>query len=107
MRILLDECVPRPLRRQLPGHDVRPVPDMAWSGRKNGELLQLMAQQAFELFITVDQGLRFQQNLSAVGVGIIVLKAPTNRLTDLVPLMPRVLGALTSVQPGQLIEIEP
>src|SRR5260370_17489305 len=107
MRILLDECVPRPLRRQLPGHDVRTVPDMAWSGRKNGELLQVMAQQAFELFITVDQGLRFQQNLSAAGVGIIVLKAPTNRLADLVPLMPRVLGALTSVQPGQLIEIEP
>ncbi len=66
-----------------------------------------MAQQAFELFITVDQGLRFQQNLSAAGVGIIVLKAPTNRLADLVPLMPRVLGALTSVQPGQLIEIGP
>ena len=80
---------------------------MAWSGRKNGELLQLMAQQAFELFITVDQGLRFQQNLSAAGVGIILLKAPTNRLADLVPLMPRVLGALTSVQPGQLIEIGP
>ena len=80
---------------------------MAWSGRKNGELLQVMAQQAFELFITVDQGLRFQQNLSAAGVGIIVLKAPTNRLADLVPLMPRVLGALTSVQPGQLIEIGP
>jgi PIN like domain len=89
MRILLDECVPRPLRHELPGHDVRTVPEMGWAGKKNGELLQLMAQQAFEVFLTVDQNLRFQQNLSGAGVGIIVLVAPTNRLADLVPLMSR------------------
>ena len=106
MRILLDECVPRPLRRELPGHDVRTVPEMAWSGKKNGELLQL-AQQAFEVFLTVDQNLRFQQNLAGAGVGIIVLVAPTNRLADLVPLMPRVQAALGSIQLGQLIEIGP
>ena len=107
MRILLDECVPRPLRRELPGHDVRTVPEMGWSGKKNGELLQLMAQQAFEVFVTVDQNLRFQQNLAGAGVGIIVLVAPTNRLADLVPLMPRVQAALGSIQLGQLIEIGP
>jgi hypothetical protein len=71
------------------------------------ELLQLMAQQAFEVFLTVDQNLRFQKNLSGAGVGIIVLVAPTNRLADLVPLMSRVQAALSSVQPGQLIEIGP
>jgi hypothetical protein len=80
---------------------------MGWSGKKNGELLQLMAQQAFEAFVTVDQNLRFQQNLAGAGVGIIVLVAPANRLADLVPLMPRVQAALGSIQPGQLIEIGP
>ena len=66
-----------------------------------------MAQQAFEVFLTVDQNLRYQQNLSGAGVGIIVLVAPTNRLTDLVSLMPRVQVALGSMQPGQLVEIGP
>jgi hypothetical protein len=62
---------------------------MGWSGKKNGELLKLMAQQAFEVFLTVDQNLRFQQNLSGAGVGIIVLVAAMNRLADLQPLIPR------------------
>jgi len=78
---------------------------MGWSGKKNGELLTLMAQQAFEIFLTVDQNLRFQQNLSGAGVGIIVLVAATNRLADLLPLIP--LSAMSSIQPGQLIEIGP
>jgi hypothetical protein len=80
---------------------------MGWSGKKNGELLKLMAQQAFEVFLTVDQNLRFQQNLSGAGVGIIVLVAATNRLADLLPLIPRVLSAMSSIQPGQLIEVGP
>jgi hypothetical protein len=80
---------------------------MGWSGKKNGELLQLMAQQAFEVFVTVDQSLRFQQNLSGAGVAIIVLVVLSNRLTDLVPLIPRVLVALNSIQAGQLVEIGP
>jgi hypothetical protein len=63
MRILLDECVPRRLARELAGHDVRTVPEMGWSGKRNGELLQLMAGQGFEVFLTVDQNLRYQQNL--------------------------------------------
>ncbi|HEV2946582.1 MAG TPA: hypothetical protein VGX70_04360, partial [Gemmataceae bacterium] len=103
----LDECVPRPLRRYLTGHDAETVPEMGWSGKKNGELLKLMAQQAFEVFLTVDQNLRFQQNLSGAGVGIIVLVAATNRLADLLPLIPRVLSAMSSIQPGQLIEVGP
>ena len=57
MRILLDECVPRRLGRELAGHDVRTVPEMGWSSKRNGELLQLMAAQGFEVFLTVDQNL--------------------------------------------------
>jgi hypothetical protein len=105
MRILLDECVPRRLRLELPGHDVRTVPEMGWCGKKNGELLQLMIGQTFEVFLTVDQNLRFQQNLQGAAVFVIVLVAASNRLVDLVPLMPSVRTALNSAKPGHIVEI--
>jgi hypothetical protein len=105
MRILLDECVPRRLRRELPGHDVRTVPEMGWSGKKNGELLALMTTQGFEVLLTVDQNLRYQQNLQAAGLALIVLVAASTRLADLVPLMPSVPAALGSISPGDIVEI--
>ncbi len=105
MRILLDECVPRRLRRELPGHDVRTVPEMGWSGKKNGELLKLMAAQGFDVFVTVDQNLRFQQNLQAAGVAVVVLVAASNRLAALLPLMPAVRAALGSLSPGAVLDI--
>lgn len=107
MRILLDECVPRRLRRESPGHDVRTVPEMGWSGKKNGELLQLMNGQGFEVLVTVDQNLRYQQNLVAAGVAVVVLIASSNRLADLVPLMPSALASLGSIKPGDTVEITP
>jgi hypothetical protein len=105
MRILLDECVPRPLRRELPGHQVQTVPEMGWSGKTNGELLRLMAQANFAVFLTADQNLRYQQNLRTAGVAVIVLIAPSNRLPDLAPLMPTVRAWLDTIQPGQLVEV--
>lgn len=105
MRILLDECVPRPLRRELSGHRVRTVPEMGWSGKKNGELLPLITSHAFDLFLTTDQNLRYQQNLRAAGIAVVVLVAPTNRLADLAPLMPQVRATLPTMHPGDLVEI--
>jgi hypothetical protein len=105
MRILLDECVPRRLRRELIGHDLRTVPEMGWSGKKNGTLLALMVAQGFEVLITVDQNLRHQQNLAMLGVAVIVLVAASNRLADLVPLMPAAQLALNSINPGDVVEI--
>ena len=105
MRILLDECVPRPLRRELPGHHVRTVVEMGWAGKRNGELLQLMVANAFSILITVDQNLQHQQNLHAAGVAVVVLFGTTNRLADLQPLMPSVLPVLSTIQPGDLVEI--
>src|SRR5581483_905336 len=107
MRILLDECVPRRLGQKLPGHDVRTVPEMGWSGKKNGELLQLMAGQGFEVLLTVDQSIRHQQNLQATGVAVVVLVAVSNRLADLVPLMPLALAALASLKPGDVTDSPP
>ena len=105
MRILLDECVPRPLKRELANHDVHTVPEMGWSGKKNGELLALMVPQGFEVFLTVDQNLSYQQNLRAAKLAVIVLIARSNRLADLLPLMPSVHAALTTIQPGDLVEV--
>ena len=105
MRILFDECVPRPLRRELPGHDVRTIREMGWAGKKNGELLALMAGAGFEMLLTVDQNLHHQQNLAASGVAVVVMVALTNRLADLVPLVPRVEAALGSIRPGDAVEV--
>ena len=105
MRILLDECVPRPLRREFIGHTVSTIRDMGWAGKKNGELLALMAGAGFEVFLTVDQNLKYQQNLAAAGVAVIVMVAPSNRLPDLIPLLPSLQIALKAILPGEVIEI--
>ena len=105
MRILLDECVPRPLRREFPAHDVRTVRDMGWSGKKNGELLALMAGAGFEVLLTVDRSLRHQQDLAAAGVAVVVMVAASNRLVDLIPVVPAAETALASVQPGDAVEV--
>jgi len=105
MRILLDECVPQPLRRELTSHDVRTIREMGWAGKKNGELLALMSGAGFEVLLTVDQNLRHQQNLAASGVAVMVLVAPSNRLVDLVPLIPGVEAALSSIQAGDAVEV--
>lgn len=105
MRILLDECVPRRLRWGLAGHDVRTVTEMGWSGKKNGELLRLMAGQGFEVLVTADQSLRHQQNLRAAGVAVVVLIAGSNRMADLLPLIPAALASLSSLRLGEVVEI--
>jgi predicted nuclease of predicted toxin-antitoxin system len=105
MRILLDECVPRPLRRTLPDHDVRTVVEMGWAGKQNGELLRLLVAENFAVFLTTDQNLRYQQNLRGLRVAIVVFVAPTNRMHDLVPLMPIVRTVLETIQPGALVEV--
>ena len=105
MLLLLDECVPRPLKRDLIGHDVRHVVDMGWSSKRNGELLQVMLAAQFAALLTVDQNLEFQQNVRASGVGVIVVLARTNRVKELRPLVPQILEALARLAPGELIRI--
>ncbi|MGA7730605.1 MAG: DUF5615 family PIN-like protein [Chloroflexia bacterium] len=106
MRILLDECVPRPLRNELPGHDVRTVRQMGWLGTENGDLLRL-AETTFDIFVTVDQNLPYQQNASDYDIAVVVLAARSNRLQDLQPLMVAVLQVLEMIQLGTVIRIAP
>lgn len=105
MRLLLDECVPRPLRRDLAVHDVQHVVDMGWSSKRNNELLKLMLAERFETLLTVDQHIEFQQNVRASGIGVVVVVAGTNRLKELRPLVPQMLEALAKVRAGQLIRV--
>ena len=103
--MLLDECVPRRLRRELPGHDVHTVIEMGWSGIKNGPLLRRAAQE-FDVFLTVDQGVEYQQNPLGLDLAIVVMVAATNDIDDLRPLMPRVRETLSSASPGTIVKIQ-
>lgn len=105
MRLLLDECVPRPLKHELTGHDVSTVVEQGWSSKRNSELLRLMLAEGFEGFLTVDQNLEFQQNVAASGVAVVVVVARTNRLKELRPIIPIILDALRRVRRGAVIRV--
>ena len=104
MRLLLDECLPRRFKGELPGHNVATVPEMGWAGFANGELLSL-AKGQFDAFLTSDQGVEFQLNLAQDDIPIVVLVAGTNRFEDLKPLAPQALAALESIMPGEVVRI--
>ena len=99
MRVFLDECVDWRLSRDIVGHEVMTAREMGSTSIKNGELLAL-ASREFDVFVTVDRNLSFQQNLGAVSIAVIVLQAPTNRLADLKLLVPKLLAAIASAKPG-------
>jgi hypothetical protein len=101
MRILLDESLPHRLSLALGGHEVRTVVEAGWSGVKNGKLLAL-ASQRFDVFLTADQNLQYQQNLSTLPLAVIVLAARNNRLPTLLPLVPDVMVCLASLLPKTL-----
>jgi len=99
MRLLLDESLPRKLKARLAPHEVRTVPEMGWAGKTNGELLRL-AEQEFEVFLTADQKLPNQQNLSTFRIAVVVFAAVSNRLRDIEPLVPKALEILDGLQLG-------
>jgi hypothetical protein len=102
VRVLLDECVDWRFAREIVGHDVRTARQMGWTAIKNGELLALASKQ-FDVFVTVDRNVSFQQNLATVRVGVVVLRSKSNRLADLRPLAPRVMEAIEETRPGVVI----
>lgn len=101
MRVLLDECVDRRLAGEIVGHDVRTVGDLGWAGAKNGDLLG-RAEPAFDAFVTVDRNLAFQQHLPHFSIAVIVLRAPSNRLSELRRLIPNLLNALAIAKGGEV-----
>lgn len=99
MKVFIDECVDWRLARDLMGHEVKSARQMGWSTIKNGELLALAARE-FEVFVTVDRNLSFQQNLPTFSIAVIVLRAPSNRLADLRPLVPDLLACISFAKKG-------
>ena len=104
MRVLLDECLPRRLKADLPDHEVRTAQEEGWSGMKHGALLQVASGQ-FDVFLTVDRNVSFQQNLRGLKIGVLAMLAPSNRLIDLRPLMTQVRQALPKVRAGQVLRV--
>lgn len=102
MKILLDECIDRRLAKDIAGHEVKTVPQMGWATIKNGELLAL-AEKDFEVFVTVDRNLSFQQNLPRYNIAVIVLRARSNRLQDLRPLVLKLLELLPAAKSGEAL----
>ena len=101
MRVLLDEHLPLDLARELHGHDVQTVVGRGWAGVKNGDLLRLMLGD-YDALVTMDRSLEFQQNVSALPFGVVVVRAPSNRMLHLRPLVPAILDAIAATSQGQL-----
>jgi hypothetical protein len=104
-KLPLDECVPRKFRNYLPGHDCVTVPEVGFAGKKNGELLSLAEQAGFHVFITLDQGIEYEQNLGRRSLAVILIRAKSSRLEDLVPHAAEILAALESIGVGQLVHV--
>ena len=106
MNVLLDECAPKKLKIFLSahGHACCTVQEAGWSGKANGELLAL-AEPLFDVLVSIDKGLQYQQNISGRKIAIVILRARSNRLADLEPQFPSCALALTTVKPGQVVEI--
>ncbi len=105
MKLLLDECVPRPLRKQLKGHDVATIEQAGLKGLENGDLLKA-ASIDFEVLVTVDKNIEYQQNPKNLPMAILILSASSNRLQDLVSLIPKALLALGNIKSGEIIIID-
>ena len=105
MKILLDECVDRRLARDLVGHSVSTVPRRGWAGIKNGDLLAL-AEKEFDAFITVDRKLSTQQDLTKFKIAVLLIRAGTNRLDDLRPLVAELLQKLPEAKVSTLTVVE-
>jgi hypothetical protein len=106
MRILLDECVPRRFGNHLAGHTVSTVPKMGWSGIKNGKLLAL-AVSSFDVFLTVDQNLQHQQAVATLDLAIVIVRAISNDIDQLIPLVPDILKAIAAAKKGAITLVPP
>jgi predicted nuclease of predicted toxin-antitoxin system len=106
MRVLIDECAPKALKAALvaSGYDCTTVQEAGWSGKENGELLAL-ADASFDVVVTIDRNLRYQQNLTGRKIALLIVRARSNRLVDLQPHFPACIEALHTIQPGTVVEV--
>ena len=105
MKVLIDECLPRRLKNHLTEHDCLTVPEAGLAGKRNGELISLAEQQKYEIFLTMDKGVEYEQNVRALSLAIIILRARSNRLADLVPYVSDCLEQMKSIKPGEVVRV--
>jgi predicted nuclease of predicted toxin-antitoxin system len=105
MKILLDECLPLDLRRSFPTHDTHTAEWAGLKGRKNGELLQAAELAGYDVLLTVDEAMPRQHDPVGRRLAIILLRARTNRLENLLPLVDAILQAMETIQPGQTVAV--
>jgi hypothetical protein len=103
MKILLDECIPVRLKQHLTGFEVSTVSEMGWSSLKNGNLMKIAIQSGFEVMLTVDKNLQYQQNLQEYDIAIVVFDVLFNRLQDFIPLIPKFLELETVIEKKKCI----
>jgi predicted nuclease of predicted toxin-antitoxin system len=106
VKILFDHCVPRPLRNHFPGHDVRTTYECGWAEQTNGELLTAAEADGFEVLLTTDRNLQYQQTMRDRKIAVLVLVARTNRVPELLPLVPQALTGLISISPCEIVRVE-
>ncbi len=101
MKILFDHCTPATLRKHLKPHEVKTTRQMGWQKLENGDLLNA-AQDHFDVLISNDSNIKYQQQLPDYDIGLIVLRGVTNALPSLIELVPQILQLLTKIQPGEV-----
>jgi predicted nuclease of predicted toxin-antitoxin system len=108
MKILMDECLPAKLKSAVTalGHDCQTVRQAGFGSKKNGELLAI-AEGHWDVLLTSDRNIKYQQNMTGRNVAILILCARSNRMKDLLPLMPLCSQALLAIKPGQVIDVGP
>ncbi|MCA1837971.1 MAG: DUF5615 family PIN-like protein [Actinobacteria bacterium] len=105
MRLLLDEQVPRVFADLLPGHEVATAQTMGWAGVKNEELMRRAAAEGFDVLITIDKNIEFQQNLTSLPLSVVLVRARSNRIDDLEPLASAVQEAVEGIVPRTLVRV--
>lgn len=105
MRILIDECLPRKFKTYLQSYKCETVPEAGFAGKKNGELLRLAERDGFDVFLTMDRGIEYEQNIASSKLGIVLLRARSNRLADLLPDVASIVRILPELKPGELVRV--
>jgi predicted nuclease of predicted toxin-antitoxin system len=107
MKVLIDECAPRALKHSLAarGHQCLTVQEAGWAGKQNGELLRL-AEGGFDVLVTLDTNLQYQQNLTRRKIAIVVIRATSNRLSYLSPYFADCAKVLETIKPGEIVLVD-
>lgn len=104
MRVLLDEQVPRGLAALLTSHEERTLNQMGWKGLSNGKLLATAAER-FDVLVTMDKRMPVDRDVSAHAIGVVLVRAMSNRVEALTPLVPRILEAVSRVRLGEVVQV--